>query len=87
MSAWAAAAFAFAFHVPGLRIFTSLRPSRATLIANAIAVAATLAASALAWALLGWPGAIGAFSIGHFAWSFWLAHRAYNRVTVGDERV
>jgi hypothetical protein len=78
-----AAAIAFLFHVPGLRLFTTLRPSRDTLITNAIAVLLTIAASVAASFALGWIAAVAVFAVGHFGWSVWLAVRAYRSAIAG----
>lgn len=68
------AAVAFAGHIPGLKLFTRTRLTPQLVRVNVVAVALTLAAMGLAFALSP-NGARGfavlvAWLIAHFAWSF-----------------
>lgn len=68
------AAVAFAGHIPGLKLFTRTRLTQQLVRANIVAVALTLTAMGLAFALSS-PGERGyavlvAWLIAHFVWSF-----------------
>jgi len=67
---------AFAFHAPGLRVFRGVRIGPATLRANLYAVAATLIAMGVTFALTrSWLAVVIAWLAGHVAWGAVLAFR------------
>jgi hypothetical protein len=67
-----AALIAFLFHAPGLWIARVPVPSAAKR-ENGVAMAVTLAATALAWSAASWQAALAVYLVGHFAWSARLA--------------
>lgn len=70
------ALIAFVGHGPGLRLFTKYRFSPQLLRTNLVAIALTIAATALAVVVVPehrLTGGVLTFSVGHFAWSFYLA--------------
>ena len=71
----AAAAVALLFHLPGLRIFLGRSPSRGILLANAVAILATVAGIGLAATTAGPWGAVAAWAAGHLLWGLYLALR------------
>jgi hypothetical protein len=62
-------------HAPGLRVLYGWRMPRSLLKRNLLAIALTLAASAIGLRLSGVPAALAAFSVGHLSWGVYLAGR------------
>jgi hypothetical protein len=74
---------AFACHAPGLYLFYRERLTGALVRHNLVAIALTLVAMAVAWALApaGYElwGPLGAWVVGHAAWGAYLALRLPHR--------